>query len=157
VKIPPRVEPGESLTAYKWNQLVDAIKWFDRKPVIYRDAGYGGVAEEIFETPEPNLLGKWIKVVEPGRVVIRVHIDVASNGSNDIFVGSLDFGSIYFPPGEVHWQGAGRATVSQEWAVDVKDPGTYLVRVPLKKIGNANYMEFYPQHSAFVVESYVIE
>lgn len=157
MKIPTRVEPDESLSAWKYNQVVDAIKWFDRKPVVYRDAGYGGVAEEIFEIPEPNLLGKWIKVVEPGRVIIRVHIDVASNGSNDIFVGSLDFGSIYFPSGEVHFKGAGRATVSQEWVVNVGTPGTYLVRVPMKKIGNANYMEFYPEHSAFVVESYVIE
>lgn len=84
-------------------------------------------------------------------VVVSGVFDVDSNGSTDVMVGRLDIAGVT-QSGEAHYQGTGRATVTQTWRSTFAAIGSYTLKLRVLKVNNANVQNCYGTHSKIIVQ-----
>jgi hypothetical protein len=106
-------------------------------------------------TTVADLAGCTLSVVVPfntTQLTIRGVFDVQSTGTTDTFLGTCTVGGASQTK-EAHWTGNGRATIGQEWTVDIATAGTYTVKLRVAKIGTTDTVSVYSTHSQLIVEA----
>jgi len=83
-------------------------------------------------------------------VVVDGVFDMVSNGTADIFLGTLQVDGVT-QTGEAHYVGTARTTVMMTWEATLATPGSHTLKLRAGKGSNSNVMTTFQNHTRIVV------